>query len=181
MRSSGSPATPGARASRRMRIVASLCAATVLSAALAEAHDFKVTKTEKRRQKVTFTDTNPCNNDLLEGQGEERIETTREASATETRITEERSLEGYAFSIANPAVRYDYEDTLRQKETVRTSAGRFSITTTRRTHAIRDREHKVRGHIGHDSFFRFIKFTISSTPENDTFEFRVKCSRKGHD
>jgi len=146
---------------------------------MAEAHDFKVSRTEKRRERTTFTDTNPCNNDLLQGEGKAFIETTEEASATETKVTEERHVEGHAFSVANPAVKYDYEDTT--KQTVRSSAKRFSITTTMRTHAIRDREHKRRGHIGADSFFRFTRFVISTIPEENTAESRVKCSRKGHD
>lgn len=179
MVSSGSPATPGARASRRMRIVASMCAATVLSAALAEAHDFKVTRTEKRRERTTITDINPCNGHELAGEGKAFIETTTEASATETKITEKRFVDGHAFWVLNPAEKYDYEDSLTQ--TVRSSAKRFSITTTMRTHAIRDREHKRKGHIGADSFFRFTRFVISTIPEENTADTFTKCSRKTDD
>ena len=81
MSSSGSSATHRSRASSHTRVLASICVITMLSAALAEAHDFKVTRTEKRRERTTITDTNPCNGHTLTGEGKAFIETTTEASA----------------------------------------------------------------------------------------------------
>jgi hypothetical protein len=175
MTSSGSPATHMSHASRQARLLVAIAAATVLSAALAEAHTPTVTRTDKRKERVTITDTNPCNNQPLTGEGKAFIETTTKASATATEITEKRFTNGNAFEVANPAVKYDYEDTLTQH--VKSSAKRFSITTVMRTHAKREDSHH-KGHVGGNSFFRWTKFVISTIPEENTADSRVKCSRK---
>lgn len=174
MSSSGSPATQVSRASRHMRVIASICAMTVLSAALVEAHETKVTRTEKRKERVTIADVNPCNGHELTGDAKAFTETETRASATTTEITEKRFTYGEAFWVLNPAERYEYQDSLTQK--VKSSAARFSITTVMRTHAKRENKHK--GHMGGDSFFRFTKFVISTIPEENTADSQVKCSRK---
>lgn len=174
MSSSGSHATHVSRASRRLRMLASICAATVLSAALAEAHTPSVTRTDKRKERVVITDVNPCNGHELTGEGKAFTETTTKSSTTSTEITEKKFTYGEVFWIANPAERYEYEDSLTQK--VKSSAARFSITTVMRTHAKRENRHK--GHMGGDSFFRFTKFVISTIPEENTADSQVKCSRK---
>lgn len=176
MGNSGTPATCKAYGSRRLNFIAAVVCLSMLGAASAEAQLPQVSRTENQQQRSEFTDFNPCSMQPVAGEGNRHTQTTTKAGMP-MEVTTRVHQNGQALAVdefgapIEPAARYQYQDWFTQ--TVRSSDPNFSFTTETRKHIVR--EGKRKGQLA-DSYFVWEEVTISTIPEENTFEQkRLEC------